>query len=536
MSIVVKLSLVISILITVVSGIFVYQNIQSQKSILSQSLENRIKNIKSDLFLRAKNHVGVLANQIENDLSAFNLSNIQSTINSNVKNIEDIKYIMLVNHSKSIIFQTSYIDGIEQVDNNTDIVLQKDSFYSQEYDNILEVGVPVLVGLGKWGVLRIFYSLDEINTEIMATKQLVENSVNSVIENSIKITTFILVLFLIISYFISRRIALPILTLTKESKKVAGGDFDIDLPEDDKVSKDEIGMLFVSFKMMVINLKDSYKRLENYSSNLEQMVELRTKELEETHKEIESSIDYASKIQMSMLSDETIIKNFFKDSFVIWLARNKVSGDLYIYEECDDGVLCGVMDCTGHGVPGGFMTMLAGSTIKQLKDKHIYNNPAQVLFEMNNIIKNHLKQHNRKSTSDDGLDIGLCFIDKIKNKLIYSGAKIDLIYFGQDGMSKIKSNRQSIGYRRSKLDYVYDNHTIDIEIGDKFYLYSDGIIDQVGEKSVYPYGNKKFINLLSNIQSKSMEAQRGSIIKELYEYQGNSERRDDITVIGFEVK
>ena len=133
----------------------------------------------------------------------------------------------------------------------------------------------------------------------------------------------------------------------------------------------------------------------------------------------------------------------------------------------------------------------------------------------------------------DGLDMGLCFINKDRDLLKYAGAKIDLIVFKNNEMSKIKSNSQSIGYKRSRTDYHYINHEFPIDNNETFYLYSDGITDQTGGPKNYPFSKLKFNKLLASLQMQPLHKQSEIILDTINQYQGNNLRCDDMTVLGF---
>ncbi|MBN2782137.1 MAG: SpoIIE family protein phosphatase, partial [Campylobacterales bacterium] len=298
-------------------------------------------------------------------------------------------------------------------------------------------------------------------------------------------------------------------------------------------SSDEFGQMANSLNENIAVSARLHEELNSLYADLEKKVELRTKELAEINQEMQDSIEYASTIQRSFVKDPAVIKKSFDDSFVIWQPRDKVGGDLYIYEECEKGVLFGVVDCTGHSVPGGFMTMLAGSIIKKLSTEY-FSNPAKILSELNIAIKYQLNQDKDNALSDDGLDIGLCFISG--DKVRFAGAKLDLVYFKDGELNIVKSNKQSIGYKRSKEDYEYTNHELHLESDQSFYLYSDGITDQTGGDKNFPLGNKKFKKLLADIQDKNMDEQRELILDNLINYQAQNDRRDDITVVGFKIK
>ncbi len=297
-------------------------------------------------------------------------------------------------------------------------------------------------------------------------------------------------------------------------------------------TRDEFGQMASSLNENISVSAKLHEEIRELNINLEQKVKDRTHELAEINQELQDSIEYASTIQRSFVKDISLIKNSVTDAFSMWHPRDKVGGDLYIHEETDEGILFGVIDCTGHSVPGGFMTMLAGSVIKRLASEY-FKNPAKLLSELNIAIKYQLSQEGEDSLSDDGLDMGLCYINKQKNKLVFSGAKLDLVYFKNNDINVIKANKQSIGYKKSNSDYEYTNHEIHVDGTESFYLYSDGITDQVGGHKNFPYGNKKFKQLLSSIQDRTMNEQEAVITDTLITYQGENSRRDDITVIGF---
>jgi len=257
--------------------------------------------------------------------------------------------------------------------------------------------------------------------------------------------------------------------------------------------------------------------------------------LSRSNAQLQSSIRYATNIQKSFLAPWEAISRAFDDSFVIWQPKDIVSGDLYLYGKSDKGTLIGVADCTGHGVSGGFITMLVGSSFKRLSNSIISDNPAMILRELNIEIRSQLNQNHRNALSDDGLDIGLCYIDNAKEYLTFAGAKIDLVYVQEGEVVTIKSNKQSLGYKRSKIDYEYTNHTLKVANA-SFYLYSDGITDQIGGAQQFLYGNKRFKKFLLSLHDQPMQKQKRLILDEINRYQGEEMRRDDITLIGFKLK
>ncbi len=252
--------------------------------------------------------------------------------------------------------------------------------------------------------------------------------------------------------------------------------------------------------------------------------------------EILDSIRYAERIQRSMLPAPEILKSLLPNSFFLWQPKDIVGGDAYYLEPLKNGFYIALFDCTGHGVPGAMMTMMATVFLRRIIVDYKSSSPSTILRQLNIIIKNFLKQDREETLSDDGLDAAVCFVNPEKKKLMYAGAKLPLYYLSNGEIIKIKGDKQSIGYKKSDLDYQYTDHEIQIQNNSTFYLTTDGYIDQIGGEKGYPLGRKRFTKLLKENQNEDMEKQ-GEILKlSLKEYMGEENPQvDDITVIGFKI-
>lgn len=349
-------------------------------------------------------------------------------------------------------------------------------------------------------------------------------------ETSTRMAHFIYIialLILAITAFYSlnffKKLLTPIEKLSRVALDITKGELDA---RSNIVRRDEIGVLASSFDRMADSLQDNIQNLDN-------KVKAKTKALQIANDNINESIDYASVIQHSFLPNPHAFSDSFKELFVIWEPRDSVGGDLYLLRKLERGVLVGVVDCTGHGVPGGFMTMMVGSILKQIKDEDIYDNPAHVLKILNISIKKQLGQSQKDTLSDDGLDMGLCYINEAK-ELYFSGAKFDLYYKDEEKeMQIIKGDRKSIGYKRSDENYEFKNHKLTVLENSMFYLFSDGIIDQKGGEEGFSYSKKRLIKLLETIANEPSSLQKEKIERSLKEYQGEFVRNDDITMVGF---
>ena len=258
----------------------------------------------------------------------------------------------------------------------------------------------------------------------------------------------------------------------------------------------------------------------------------RTLELEQKNVKIMDSIDYAQRLQESILPAQTDLAAMFADYFVFWQPRDQVGGDFYWIRRIDENRgLIAVIDCTGHGVPGAFMTMAVNSILDNITTT-VNDDPATILTELNRRVKETLHRSDPRGLADDGLDIGLCYWEDGR-RIVFAGAKISLFINRMGHVQLIRGNNKSLGYRRSKPDLSFSNNEWLLEAGDVLYLTSDGFIDQNGGDRDYPFGRKRFIEILSGIQGHALSAQRDSLTQVLQQYMGEEPQRDDITVLGF---
>ncbi|MCG8570762.1 MAG: ATP-binding protein, partial [Spirochaetes bacterium] len=283
-------------------------------------------------------------------------------------------------------------------------------------------------------------------------------------------------------------------------------------------------------------IKEITSQIKELNLELENKVAERTRELSEKNKQITDSIKYASTIQNSILPHIENLQHYLSDHFIIWQPKDIVGGDYYWFHRVDDNrALLALIDCTGHGVPGALMCMTSYSILNNVIQHYNHENPAQILQVLNRILKNSLRQNSSNKLIDDGLDMGMCLVDKAEKKIIYAGAKTLLYHCFNHEIEVVKGDKQSIGYQKSNEDYQYTNHEIKIQDGSKFYLASDGIYEQIGGERELPFGKKKWQNLLQQIYSHNMQIQEQNILTEWNSYRENHPQLDDITVFGFKV-
>lgn len=261
-------------------------------------------------------------------------------------------------------------------------------------------------------------------------------------------------------------------------------------------------------------------------------VQEKSQQLEEAKKNITDSIKFSSLIQHALLPTDESISNFFNDFFILWEPKDIVGGDIYQFLEREDDCLTFVIDCTGHGVPGAFMTIVTKTVIQSIVTDEIFDNPAQIMKELNKHIQLTMKQDNPASKSDAGFDGGILYYNKKQKKIKYSGAKTPLFYIQNDELNSYKGDRQSIGYKKSNIDFEFTNFELDVDCDSYLYITTDGFIDQNGGEEGFPLGKKKFQRHIIENYKESFNKQKRHFTRNLLEFQGEHERDDDVTFFG----
>ena len=274
-------------------------------------------------------------------------------------------------------------------------------------------------------------------------------------------------------------------------------------------------------------------------------IELQRDELE-THRdmvvhqknEIIESINYAQRIQSAMLPPDTYFSELLNEHFVLYKPRDIVSGDFYWIRQVKQYIVLVVADCTGHGVPGAFMSMLGMSNLNEIVQRREITQAKDVLNELRKQIKRSLRQQGKRDESKDGIDMAICVLDLKSMKMQYAGANIPLYLIkdvkGTPELKEIKPDRMPLGYYHSK-DKSFVNHDIQLEMGDTFYMFSDGFVDQVGGEQKKKFLSKNFKTLLLEIQDRTMNDQKEILEKTLADWMGDTSQIDDLLVIGVRV-
>lgn len=260
------------------------------------------------------------------------------------------------------------------------------------------------------------------------------------------------------------------------------------------------------------------------------------------HRQLVESIEYASVIQQSLLKpSEIALEQTLPDNhWLIWQPRDVVGGDIFHFSQREDGFLAILFDCTGHGVPGAFMTLIAESALEQALNQLGDRDPAALMATINQHIKHALNQHQdgNRENSDDGLDGLILRYERSKRQITYAGAHSVLYSLNIENDAPITlhtGDRKGVGYASTPLDFKWHNHTIAIEEPSRVFMLTDGVIDQIGGPRKIAFGKKRLTQFLTEQRQIEMPQQKQRFIETFSHYQGTQTRRDDVTLLALSV-
>lgn len=253
--------------------------------------------------------------------------------------------------------------------------------------------------------------------------------------------------------------------------------------------------------------------------------------IRQKNKDITDSINYAKRIQQAILPPEESMRQVFRDSFVLFKPKDVVSGDFYWFTTMNDHFLVAAVDCTGHGVPGAFMSMIGNDLLNQIVNESHVTTPAMVLDELNGKLVGSLNQRGGNIQVNDGMDIAFCAINHKERTLQYSGAHRPMLLVRDGKMTEYKANKFSIG--GYKVDNKkFNDISLQLQKDDCIYIFSDGYADQFGGAKGKKFKYKNFQQLLLEIHALPMSEQKQALDKTIEAWRGSLEQIDDILVIG----
>lgn len=276
--------------------------------------------------------------------------------------------------------------------------------------------------------------------------------------------------------------------------------------------------------------------------------------IESRHKHTTDSILYAKRIQKAIIPTSSTISNIVPEHFILFKPRDVVSGDFYWIRKINQYLIIAVADCTGHGVPGAFMSVLGVSLLNELVGREEITSSDQLLNLLRAKIKISLNQTNKTNEAKDGMDIAVCVIDTDTNTLQYAGANNPLFIIRESNLPEadrkeiqavkvsessgfklfhLKADRQPIGIYVKETPFR--NNTLQLQKNDKLYMFSDGYVDQIGGKHQRKFMIKNFKELLLEIHSKPFIEQKEVLEQTINTWKNNTEQIDDILVVGIKI-
>jgi serine phosphatase RsbU (regulator of sigma subunit) len=288
------------------------------------------------------------------------------------------------------------------------------------------------------------------------------------------------------------------------------------------------GLVIVS--IFSIQMYRSFQRKKRDNVLLEKQKE----EIEKQKEEITGSIRYAKRIQTAILPSNQWAKEHLPEHFILFRPRDIVSGDYYWMNKIGNKVILAAADCTGHGVPGAFMSMLGVSFLNEIVNKNNTIEPHLILNQLRNQVKLTLDQTGKEGEAKDGMDIAVCVVDFDTLELQYAGAYNPMYLFRNGEIIETKADKMPIGiYIREKESFTNNEHQL--QKGDTFYIFSDGYADQFGGPKGGKLKSGPFKELLAGIQDKSMADQREILNTFIDDWIGEGDQIDDMIILGIRV-
>lgn len=257
--------------------------------------------------------------------------------------------------------------------------------------------------------------------------------------------------------------------------------------------------------------------------------------IEKQNADIIGSIRYAKRIQSAMLPSYTLFRKYLPQSFIYFVPKDIVSGDFYWIAEKNEKIIVAAVDCTGHGVPGAFMSLVGHTHLTQIVTQNGITNPVEILRQLHNGINELLKQ--TETDNQDGMDVGVAVIDKEAGIVHFAGAKNTMIIIDAEGsLEEVKGDRSSLGgMNQAEEELAFKLHEFKLDSSASYYLFSDGFSDQFGGPNDKKYMISNFKKYLRKISPEPMERQQELLKQKFESWKNSSAQTDDVLVLGFKI-
>ncbi len=500
---------------------------------------------------------------------------------------KEVKYVTqfknLVTKVKFEVDNQSNFSAKEKRDVHLTLSRYAGAFYEFVDTEILLHGVTNSEGLLK----TLSDKHHQIVSQIIKQKSDAELTVDSIIKSIFYIACSVVILIFILAFIFSYRLAnelsKPMINLNDNINKYIRSKF-LDWPKmEARKSKDEIAELTNNFYKMANEITQHVKFFEekveertlevnlqsekilqqkvkifrqyNELSTKNEALELQQKLTLEKNKSILDSIQYAQRIQQSIMPSQASMKKMFPNSFIYFQPRDIVSGDFYFMVEKNRKLYFAIADCTGHGVPGAFVSIIGMHAIHRALNEFNLKQPAEILNCVNNLVVQNIS-NNSETIIDDGMDIAFCSIDLDTKQLEFAGAHMPLWIVRKDEVElseaysypinhskqlgqvdttyvveEIKADNQPIGHFMKRIPFT--NHSIQLQSGDSIYIFSDGYADQFGGVEGKKFKYNRLKSLMLSLQDFSMDMQQIQVNETFRIWKGDFDQVDDVCMFGF---
>ncbi len=483
-------------------------------------------------FINEISHIQRYINNAQATLEETGVQDIEFYINDSknqiLNQVNEYRYgktghIDIVNHDNHLLTHKHY-----NKDELLNVSFIKNIFKSDETEGNMEY---TLKGKNYFSVFKKSLTWNWVIIFEIEKNEIFQQRNNYIKFSSVAIiiTFFIMI---IVAYFLAKSNVTRMNSVLDYLKNIEHGHLDTNSPRISQ--KYKIGIIQNGIKSMVQRMIQANSKLkyEIKQRKTAEIAMLKAKEnAEEANKFIMGSIEYAEVIQRSLLPNMEQVTTYLPNNFFLWMPRDVVSGDMVYAEQVKNGFIIAVIDCTGHGVPGAFMTMIVSTNLRRIIREQTSHSPAEILQQLSFLVKTSLQQDTEYAKSDDGLDIAICLVQD--NTLTFAGARLPLYYINNGELTIVKGDKQSLGYKKSDIKFKFANHTIKLESGMVCYLSTDGFLDQLGGKKRFQFGRKRFKNLLLENYQRSFSEQSQIILQAFNDHKDDNDRQDDVTVVGF---
>lgn len=287
-------------------------------------------------------------------------------------------------------------------------------------------------------------------------------------------------------------------------------------------------------EILIIPILDANGKPERYWSMAYDISERIAKQelLEAKNKEHYDSLQYAKRIQKAILPINKSIEELFPDFFVMYKPKDLVSGDFYWFARSIRTAFIAVVDCTGHGAPGAFMSLIGFNLLNQIVNERKIYKPGEILTELHRGVRSTLRQDEEGSKSRDGMEVSLLAIDIYDDTFEYAGAMRPIFFWKNGELEKIDPDKKSIGGEQMEEERIFATREFEFSPGDAVYMFSDGFVDQIGGPEAKKFSTKQLKSLIAENAHEDMKTQRALFNLVWKDWKADDEQLDDVTLMG----